>query len=70
MHHLAQSAPDGQVLPLAEALACDPGRLLLADTLRAAVQQRVAAAEQKGGPPAAARAPGGCACRGGTPATC
>jgi hypothetical protein len=70
MHHLAQSAPDGQVLPRAEALACGPGRRPLADTLAAAVQQRVDAAEQKGGPPAAARAPGGPASRGGTPATC
>ena len=69
MHHLAHSAPDGQALRLAEALALGSGRRLLADTLAAAVQQRVDAAEQKGGRPAAARAPAASASRGGTPAT-
>jgi hypothetical protein len=69
MHHLAQSAPDGQVFHLAEALAFDAGRRLLADTLGAAVQQRVDGAEQGGGRPAAARAPAASALRGGTPAT-
>jgi hypothetical protein len=57
MHHLALSAPDGQVLHVAEACALGQGRTLLRDALQAAAQARVEAAEQKGGPPASARAP-------------
>lgn len=56
MHSLAQSAPDGQVLHACEGLALDSGRDLLRHALRGAVQRRVDAAEQKGGPPAPAPA--------------
>jgi len=69
MHQLAHSAPDGQVLDLCEARALDQGRRLLREALRAAAQARVAAAGQKGGPPAPARAPAGRARRGGAAAT-
>lgn len=61
MHSLAQLAPDGQVLHLAEAHALGQGRQLLRATLQAAAQARVDAAEQKGGRRAAARAPLGSA---------
>src|SRR5215831_2389695 len=68
LHHLAATAPDGQVLAACEQAALTDGRALLRDTLAAAVQQRVAGAEQKGGPPASAprRTPG--APRAGTAA--
>ena len=56
LHHLAANAPDGHVLAACEQAALTEGRALLRDTLAAAVQQRVAGAEQKGGPPASARA--------------
>ena len=71
MHRLAQSAPDGQVLHLAEGLALDKGRRLLRDSLAAAVQARIDQAEQKGGPhaPPPARAAAGPAPRGGLAAT-
>jgi len=71
MHRLAQSAPDGHVLHLAEALALDQGRRLLRQTLQAAVQARVDAAEHKGGPPAPrpARAAAASATRAGTAVT-
>ena len=69
MHSLALSAPEGQVLSLAEAHALGRGRTLLRDTLRAAAQARIDSAEQKGGTPASARAPAGSASRGGTAAT-
>ena len=69
MHSLARSAPDGQVLSLAEAHALGQGRTLLRDTLAAAAQARVDAAEQKGGMRVSARAPAGSASRGGTAAT-
>jgi hypothetical protein len=59
MHQLAHSAPGGQVIRLCEARALDQGRQFLRDALRAAAQARVDAAEQKGGPRAAARAPAG-----------
>ena len=57
MHQIALAAPDGQVLHLAEAHALGQGRRLLRAALQAAAQARVDAAEQKGGPPAPARAP-------------
>ena len=57
MHSLAQAAPDGQVLHACEGMALDKGRDLLRSTLQQAAQARVDAAEQKGGPPAPARAP-------------
>jgi hypothetical protein len=58
MHELAQATPDGQVLHACEGHALDCGRDLLRLTLRRAVQARVDAAEEKGGPHASARAPG------------
>jgi hypothetical protein len=56
MHSLAQAAPAGQILHACEGHALDAGRALLRFTLQQAVQQRVAAAEEKGGPHAPARA--------------
>jgi hypothetical protein len=60
LHQLAATAPDGTVLVACEQAALKGGRALLRDTLAAALQHRVAAAEQKGGPPASAprRTPG------------
>jgi len=57
MHALAQAAPDGQVLQACEGHALGAGRDLLRHTLQQAAQARVDAAEQKGAPRAAARAP-------------
>jgi hypothetical protein len=57
MHGLAQATPEGQVLHACEGHALDAGRDLLRLTLQQAVQARVDAAEEKGGPPAPARAP-------------
>jgi len=51
---LAQDAPDGSVLAACEELALADGRALLRSTLAAALEGRVATAEQKGGPPASA----------------
>jgi hypothetical protein len=61
LRQLAADAPDGAVLPACEQAALDSGRALLRDTLAAALQGRIDAAEQKGGPPAVApaRTPGG-----------
>jgi hypothetical protein len=56
MHDLAQAAPAGRVLHACEGRALDCGRDLLRLTLQQAVQARVDAAEEKGGPPAPARA--------------
>jgi hypothetical protein len=57
MYDLAQTAPDGRVLSACEAQALGAGRDLLRSTLQQAAQARIDAAEQKGGPPAPARAP-------------
>ena len=57
MRQLAQAAPAGAVLALCEARALDQGRRLLRDTLQAAAQARIDAAEPKGARPASARAP-------------
>jgi hypothetical protein len=46
---LAQDAPDGSVLAACERLALADGRALLRSTLAAALEGRIAAAEQKGG---------------------
>jgi hypothetical protein len=61
LRQLAADAPDGAVLPTCAQAALASGRTLLRDTLAAALQGRVDAAEQKGGPPAVApaRTPGG-----------
>lgn len=68
MRQAAQSAPAGTVLAACEQVALDQGRALLRQTLAAAVQGRVDAAEQKGGRPApgAAHAPTPPATRGVT----
>jgi hypothetical protein len=54
LRSVAQDAPDGSVLDACEKLALADGRALLRSTLAAALDGRVGAAEQKGGPPAAA----------------
>lgn len=51
---VAQDAPDGTVLDACEKLALADGRALLRSTLAAALEGRIASAEQKGGPPASA----------------
>ena len=56
LRQLAQDAPDGSVLAACEKLALSDGRALLRSTLAAALGGRIAAAEQKGGPHASARA--------------
>jgi hypothetical protein len=55
LRQLAQDAPDGCVLAVCEKLALHEGRALLRSTLAAALEGRIDAAEQKGGPPACAR---------------
>ena len=52
VRRLAQTAPVGRVISLREGQALGQGR----STLRDAVQARIDSAEQKGGPPAPARA--------------
>jgi hypothetical protein len=54
LHQLALTAPDGSVLAACEQRALADGRALLRSTLAAALDSRIAAAEQKGGPPASA----------------
>ncbi len=49
MHDLALAAPAGQVLDQCEQQAVDRGRDLLRETLQAAVQTRIDAAEVKKG---------------------
>lgn len=56
LRQVAQSAPAGTVLAACEQVAVQDGRALLRQTLAAAVQTRVAAAEQKGGTRATAPA--------------
>jgi hypothetical protein len=63
MRQVAQTAPDGTVLAACERVALQEGRALLRQSLAAAVGARIAAAEQKGGPPAPGPA------RAGTPAS-
>jgi len=55
LRQLAQDAPDGTVLAACEQLALRDGRALLRSTLTAALEGRIAAAEQKGGSHASAR---------------
>jgi hypothetical protein len=52
LRQLALTAPDGTVLAACEQRALVDGRALLRSTLAAALDSRIAAAEQKGGPPA------------------
>jgi hypothetical protein len=54
LRQVAQDAPDGTVLAACEQLALAEGRSLLRSTLTAALEGRIAASEQKGGPPASA----------------
>jgi hypothetical protein len=49
LRRLAMQAPDGTVLDVCEKAALDQGRGLLRTTLTAALQCRIASAEQKGG---------------------
>jgi len=60
LRQLAVDAPAGTVLDACEGLALDKGRALLRSTLAAALQSRIALAEQKGGThaPAPRRTPG------------
>src|SRR4051794_29786595 len=50
LRQVAQDAPDGAVLVACEKLALRDGRALLRSTRAAALEGRIAAAEQKGGP--------------------
>lgn len=54
LRQVALTAADGTVLAVCEQLALRDGRDLLRSTLAAAVESRIASAEQKGGPPATA----------------
>jgi hypothetical protein len=54
LRQVAQDAPDGSVLAACEQLALAEGRALLRSTLAAALEGRIGAGEQKGGPPASA----------------
>ena len=53
LHQVAQDAPNGSVLAACEKVALTEGRTLLRSTLAAALGGRIAASEQKGGPPSA-----------------
>lgn len=55
LRQTALTAPNGTVLAACEQVALRDGRALLRSTLAAAVQSRIAVAEQKGGTPAAVR---------------
>jgi hypothetical protein len=55
LRQTALTAPDGTVLAACEQVALRDGRALLRSTLSAAVESRVALAEQKGGPLASVR---------------
>jgi hypothetical protein len=70
LRQVAQTAPDGTVLAACEQVALTEGRRLLRQSLAAAVQARIDAAEQKGGrpAPAPARAATPACPRGGTAA--
>ncbi len=50
LRQTALTAPDGTVLAACEQVALRDGRALLRSTLAAAIDSRVALAEQKGGP--------------------
>ncbi len=54
LREVAQTAPSGSVLAACEQVALQDGRALLRSTLAAALQGRIAVAEQKGGRPASA----------------
>jgi hypothetical protein len=52
LRQIALTAPEGTVLAACEQAALGDGRALLRTTVAAAVESRIAVAEQKGGPPA------------------
>jgi len=54
LRQTALTAPEGRVLAACEQVALGEGRALLRSTLAAAVESRIALAEQKGGPPGGA----------------
>jgi len=64
MHQLARTAPPGLILGCCEQQALQQGHDLLRSTLQHAVQARIDADEQKGGPRAPARVADGCASKG------
>jgi hypothetical protein len=68
MHHLAQTAPAGQVIALVEGQALDAGRQFLRHALQNAAQERIDREEAKKGTPAAVRALVRSASKGGTAA--
>jgi hypothetical protein len=70
MRHVAATAPDGTVVAACEQVALSAGRQLLRRTLAAAVQARAAAADEKKGSAAPARAVGPGRRKGGTRGTC
>jgi hypothetical protein len=70
LRQLAVSAPAGTVLAACEQHALHDGRALLRSTLTAALHSRIAAEEQKGGPPASVRQRTPDAAKGTTPARC
>ena len=51
LRQTALTAPDGAVLAACEHVVLRDGRAMLRSTLSAAVESRIAVAEQKGGPP-------------------
>jgi hypothetical protein len=55
LRQTALTAPEGTVLAACEQVALRDGRALLRSTLAAAVESRIAVAEEKGGPLAAVR---------------
>ena len=61
LRRLADAAPDGEVLAVAERAAVDLGRRFIRDRLQDALNAQATALEQKGGAagPAPAAAPGG-----------
>lgn len=67
---VALTAADGSVLAACEQHALTGGRALLRATLAAALDSRITAAEQKGGPPASAPRRTPDAARAGTRAPC
>ena len=52
LRQIALTAPDGTVMAACEQVALRDGRNLLRSTLAAALESRIALAEQKGGQPA------------------
>ena len=55
LRQVALTAPDGTVVAACERVALSDGRAFLRSTLAAAVESRIAEAEQKGGPRATVR---------------